>query len=411
MDQRGGGGEADRQPPLAGGEPQTEGHVGLAGLKSRQPFDDAARRTEEPRRIERATGGIDGRVPSTGTVDQRGPARDGLDGLELDRTPARDDSRGLDLPDGTGPGRPATGRPGGRPGAGRRRVRPDSAGRTESNVQRVVDTGRATVEETPDPDRTPADSETERSYGGVAEFEQFERFPTRDDSRYPGGHRLEEFPEFERTPGEVPRDEPPPPPERFPPPPPPERETFEEPPPPEREGFPPPEDPPREEPPPEREEEPERADPLRRELPRTELPRDEIIRDEPTAAEQVRPQDPGADDSPERPPQPAPRPPGSYPRAIAHNEQVEYSYDPETGEFHARIVDSTSPVVTRWDDSPPELSERPVGTWDVTPTANGVQAEQTGRSVVPEGVKGPTETAGGTDRRACHQHRDAVLPT
>ena len=31
VDQRGGGGEADRQPPLAGGEPQAEGHVGLAG--------------------------------------------------------------------------------------------------------------------------------------------------------------------------------------------------------------------------------------------------------------------------------------------------------------------------------------------------------------------------------------------
>ena len=31
MDQRGGGGEADRQPPLAGGEPQAEGHMGLAG--------------------------------------------------------------------------------------------------------------------------------------------------------------------------------------------------------------------------------------------------------------------------------------------------------------------------------------------------------------------------------------------
>ena len=31
MDQRGGGGEADRQPPLAGGEPQAEGDMGLAG--------------------------------------------------------------------------------------------------------------------------------------------------------------------------------------------------------------------------------------------------------------------------------------------------------------------------------------------------------------------------------------------
>ena len=31
VDQRGGGGEADRQPPLAGGESQAEGHMGLAG--------------------------------------------------------------------------------------------------------------------------------------------------------------------------------------------------------------------------------------------------------------------------------------------------------------------------------------------------------------------------------------------
>ena len=59
----------------------------------------------------------------------------------------------------------------------------------------------------------------------------------------------------------------------------------------------------------------------------------------------------------------------------------------DTDGFHARILNSSEPVVTRWDNSPPELSERPVGTWDVTPTANGVQAEQTGRSVVPEGVK------------------------
>ena len=31
VDQRGGRGEADRQPPLPGGEPQAEGHMGLAG--------------------------------------------------------------------------------------------------------------------------------------------------------------------------------------------------------------------------------------------------------------------------------------------------------------------------------------------------------------------------------------------
>ena len=169
-----------------------------------------------------------------------------------------------------------------------------------------------------------------------------------------------------------------PPPEReIDPPPPPERETFDEPP--EREVDPPP--PEREEPP------PERGDPLRRELPRTDLPRDEIIPDEPTTRQGRPPEDTPADDSLERPPVATPRPPGTYPRAIAHNEQVEYSYDPETDEFHARIVDSSEPVVTRWDDSPPEQTERPVGTFDVTPTEGGVQAEETGRAVVLEGVK------------------------
>ena len=66
---------------------------------------------------------------------------------------------------------------------------------------------------------------------------------------------------------------------------------------------------------------------------------------------------------------------------------MEYSYDPETDEFQARIVDSSEPVVTRWDGSPPEQTERPVGTFDVTPTEGGVQAEHTGRATVPDGVK------------------------
>ena len=57
---------------------------------------------------------------------------------------------------------------------------------------------------------------------------------------------------------------------------------------------------------------------------------------------------------------------------------MEYNYDPETDEFHVRVVDSSEPVVTRWDNSPPELTERPVGTFDVTPTEGGVQAEETG---------------------------------
>ena len=60
--------------------------------------------------------------------------------------------------------------------------------------------------------------------------------------------------------------------------------------------------------------------------------------------------EPGQPD--DRTPRAAPRPPGTYPRAIAHTEQLECSYDPKTDEYHARILDSTEPVVTRWDNSP-----------------------------------------------------------
>ena len=41
-------------------------------------------------------------------------------------------------------------------------------------------------------------------------------------------------------------------------------------------------------------------------------------------------------------------------------------------QYHARILDSTEPVVTRWDNSPPDQTERSVGTFDVTPTEGGV---------------------------------------
>ena len=64
----------------------------------------------------------------------------------------------------------------------------------------------------------------------------------------------------------------------------------------------------------------------------------------------------------------APRPEGSYPRAVAHDEQVEYRYDPATGEFEAKVLSSSEPVVTGWDESPPQRDERHVGTWDIVPT-------------------------------------------
>ena len=85
--------------------------------------------------------------------------------------------------------------------------------------------------------------------------------------------------------------------------------------------------------------------------------------------------------------QAAPRPGGAYPRSVEHQERVEYSYDPSTGEFAARVVSSSEPVVTGWDYSPPQQDEREVGSWDVTPTEDGVTAANQGRVEIPESVK------------------------
>ena len=90
-------------------------------------------------------------------------------------------------------------------------------------------------------------------------------------------------------------------------------------------------------------------------------------------------------DEPE--PQAAPRPEGAYPRSVEHQERVEYSYDPSTGEFAARVVSSSEPVVTGWDYSPPQQDEREVGSWAVTPTEDGVTAANQGRVEIPESVK------------------------
>ena len=59
---------------------------------------------------------------------------------------------------------------------------------------------------------------------------------------------------------------------------------------------------------------------------------------------------------------------GRYPREIAHDETVTYSYDPDPDTFHA-VVDADRPRVTRTDDSPPDGDARPVGGWHIKPTA------------------------------------------
>ena len=81
------------------------------------------------------------------------------------------------------------------------------------------------------------------------------------------------------------------------------------------------------------------------------------------------------DDDPDRAPKATPRPPGTFPRQVEHQERVEYSYDPGTGQFAAKLVRSSRPVVTGWDPSAPEAVERQIGTLEVTPTRTGVAAE------------------------------------
>ena len=81
------------------------------------------------------------------------------------------------------------------------------------------------------------------------------------------------------------------------------------------------------------------------------------------------------DDDPDRVPKATPRPPGTFPRQVEHQERVEYSYDPGTGQFAAKLVRSSRPVVMGWDPSAPEAVERQIGTWEVTPTGTGVAAE------------------------------------
>ena len=98
----------------------------------------------------------------------------------------------------------------------------------------------------------------------------------------------------------------------------------------------------------------------------------------------VAPDGPAADN---QLPQPTPRPPGAYPRAIEHQERVEYQYDPETDDFDAKVIESSEPVVTQWDMSAPERDARPVGTWEVTPREDGVDVENVERADVPEDVQ------------------------
>ena len=86
----------------------------------------------------------------------------------------------------------------------------------------------------------------------------------------------------------------------------------------------------------------------------------------------------------------APRRPGTFPRRVAHVEDVEYGYDPATDSYTASVVDVGEPVVTAWDQTPPQEVARQVEAWTITPRKRGIIAEEHGdvREIpVPPGVK------------------------
>ena len=76
-------------------------------------------------------------------------------------------------------------------------------------------------------------------------------------------------------------------------------------------------------------------------------------------------------------------------RAPVSLSESKNTYDPDTGQFGANLVQSSKPVVTSWDPSMPATEERQVGNWEVTPTRDGVSA-LTGEGAeleVPENVQ------------------------
>ena len=81
-------------------------------------------------------------------------------------------------------------------------------------------------------------------------------------------------------------------------------------------------------------------------------------------------------------------PPDGYARRIRHTERVEYSYDPETQQATARLVESSDPVIIARDHTVPADHEREVGTFDVTPQGRNIQATQRedAELTVPPGV-------------------------
>ena len=68
-------------------------------------------------------------------------------------------------------------------------------------------------------------------------------------------------------------------------------------------------------------------------------------------------------------------PPDGYARRVRHTERVEYSYDPETDQFSASLVDSSDPVIVARDASPPQVVERQVGAYNVAPEGRDIRAD------------------------------------
>ena len=96
-----------------------------------------------------------------------------------------------------------------------------------------------------------------------------------------------------------------------------------------------------------------------------------------------------------RPLEPAPRPPGAYPRLLGHDELTEYRYTPQDGQVVAHVLEAREPVVLAWDRTPPAEVVRGVGSWGVTPRADGVDLERRQRATVTPDVERRLREAAG----------------
>ena len=90
---------------------------------------------------------------------------------------------------------------------------------------------------------------------------------------------------------------------------------------------------------------------------------------------------------------PAKRPSGGKPRKVATEAVVTFTFDPAAPKVLSHRVDEIAPpIVTAWGRKAPDVKTTPVGMYDVTPGASGIESDNTERPPEPPpGLRGRLE--------------------